>query len=200
MSEKKYCLTVSVVVLILFVIALSLLPPTTPAKTEAVLPEPQKVVLVVKPDYTYTYAQEIQQKTPANYNVPLDIDTQNYLQSVCEQYNVEPALVLAMIETESNFNTNAISRTNDYGLMQINKCNHERLKAILGVTDFLDAKQNMLCGVYMISKALSANNYDYIKALMCYNMGANGAARAWNRGITSTEYTDKVMVNIAKYQ
>lgn len=199
MSEKTYCTTVTIVVLVLCIIALSLLPAQTPSKVKSTS-EPEKVVLVVKPDYSYNYCTEIMEPEKFYYDVPLDNDTQDYLFSVCESYGVEPALVLAMIDTESGFNTNSISKTGDFGLMQINKCNHARLKELLGITDFLNAKQNILCGVAMISANLAENNYDYVQALMCYNMGTNGAKMAWKRGITSTAYTDKVMANLSKYR
>lgn len=199
MSEKTYCTTVTIVVLVLCIIALSLLPAQTPSKAKTTS-EPEKVVLVVKPDYSYNYCTEITEPEKFYYDVPLDNDTQDYLFSVCESYGVEPALVLAMIDTESGFNTNSISKTGDFGLMQINKCNHARLKELLGITDFLNAKQNILCGVAMISANLAENNYDYVQALMCYNMGTNGAKMAWKRGITSTAYTDKVMANLSKYR
>lgn len=201
MSEKTYCTTVTIVVLVLCIIALSLLPAQTPEKENTnCVPEPEETILVVKPDYSYNYCTEIQEPEKIYYDVPLDNDTQDYLFSVCESYGVEPALIIAMIDTESGFSTNSISKTGDFGLMQINKCNHARLKNLLGITDFLDAKQNILCGVAMISSNLVENDYDYVKALMCYNMGTNGAKTAWRRGITGTAYTDKVMANLSKYR
>lgn len=37
------------------------------------------------------------------------------------------------------------------------------------------------------------NYEDTEKALMAYNMGPAGALQAWEAGVTSTEYTEKVM-------
>lgn len=76
MSEKTYCTTVTIVVLILCIIALSLLPAQTPEKenTKSVH-EPEETILVVKPDYSYNYCTEIQEPEKFYYDVPLDNDT-----------------------------------------------------------------------------------------------------------------------------
>lgn len=51
---------------------------------------------------------------------------------------------------------------------------------------------NIVCGVYLLGTHL-ATYEDAEKALMAYNMGAGGASQAWDAGITSTEYSAKVM-------
>lgn len=38
-----------------------------------------------------------------------------------KHFNLDKQLVLSIIKVESNFNNDAVSHTNDYGLMQINK-------------------------------------------------------------------------------
>lgn len=130
---------------------------------------------------------------PAYYNVPLTKDVQNHIFETCETYNVDPKLVVAIIKTESNFNPDVISKTNDYGLMQINKCNHKWLATELGVCDFTDPFQNITAGVYILSRYV--NKYDITKTAMAYNMGEGGASRAWKKGITSTKYSNKVVNN-----
>lgn len=127
------------------------------------------------------------------WDVPLSEDLQDYIRTLCEEYSVPEELILAMIEVESSFRPNVISASGDYGYMQINRCNHEWLTEELGVTDFLDPYQNILCGVYIISGHLEKTESDAAKALMRYNCGATGAWRLWQKGIYSTEYTRKVM-------
>lgn len=146
-------------------------------------------------------AEEITQMYPQQYqlyNVPLDMDTQQYLINISRKYNVDPELVLAVIEVESSFRPNIISITNDYGLMGINGCNHEEMRKKLGITDFLDAKQNILCGTHILSSHLKYTG-DTEKALMCYNCGRGGARRLWRKGIYSTRYSRKVMKAYEKY-
>lgn len=134
------------------------------------------------------------------YDVPLDFEVQDYLFKQCEKYDVPVELVLALIKKESNFKANAISRTNDYGLMQINKVNHKSLKKELGVTDFLDAKQNILCGVYILSGHLKSVDGDIHKALMQYQFGIAGAKRLWRKNIYSSKHSRSVVKLYEQYK
>lgn len=133
------------------------------------------------------------------FDVPLSTELQDYIWETCQTYNVPYELVFAMIQTESGFRTSVISSTNDYGLMQINKVNHEWLKDELGLTDMLDPYQNILAGTYIIGLQLNATDGDPVLALMRYNCGAAGARRLWDQGIYSTAYTDKVMTAYQSY-
>ena len=53
-------------------------------------------------------------------DVPLSAELQAALLAICEEAGVDPLLALGLIETESNFVTDAVSRTGDYGLCQLN--------------------------------------------------------------------------------
>ena len=113
---------------------------------------------------------------------------------MCEKYKVEENLVLAVIQVESNFKADVVSKTGDYGLMQINKCNHEYFKKLLGVTDFLDPRQNIEVGVYILKDLI----YNYKceteeQLLMAYNRGYSGAKKYWDKGIVSNTYSTKVL-------
>ena len=99
---------------------------------------------------------------------------------------------MAMIQHESNFDPSAISRTDDYGLMQINIRNHEWLTDMLGLTDFLDPYENMRCGCFIL-RNLFEKYQDTDMVLMAYNMGEHGAARLWEEGIYETNYTHSVL-------
>ena len=109
--------------------------------------------------------------------------------------NVPEDLVIALIGVESRYNPKCISRTNDYGLMQINICHKESLKRDLQVTDLLDSKQNIKAGVHMLSWIV--NKYSNInQALMVYNSGESGAQKLWKQGIYSTDYSRKVIAQL----
>jgi len=159
----------------------------TPECSIAATPEPivevieqEPVMPVEKPD----------EQGPEIYNVPLDAALQRYTYNLCVDYEIEEyyPLVLAVMWRESEFVPTLISKTNDYGLMQINKINHEWLSEKLGITDFLDEEQNIHAGVFMLS--LYLHKYEDIdKALMAYNMGEAGAKKRWDAGIYSTNYT-----------
>ena len=57
----------------------------------------------------------------------------------------------------------------------------------------------IVCGVYLLGTHL-INYEDTEKALMAYNMGPAGALQAWEDGITSTEYTEKVMEAMDRWE
>lgn len=133
------------------------------------------------------------------YDIPLSEDIQKYLFDICNEYSVPVPLMLALIETESNFDTDVISYTDDYGLCQINIINHDHLSEVLGITNIMDPKQNILCSVYILSGHLSYTNGNIQLALMCYNCGQGGAQSLWDQGIYTTDYVDIVMSRYDKY-
>jgi len=121
----------------------------------------------------------------------LGIEISSYVVDTSERYGVDPKLVFAIIEVESNFDPNVISLGN-YGLMQINSSNLSALHAALGTTNLLDAKQNIEAGIYWLS-GIQANNHGSIeKDLMVYNTGSRGAIREWNKGVITSEYAELV--------
>ena len=132
------------------------------------------------------------------YDCPLDADLQDYIRDICERNDVPMSLVLALISVESTFRPGVISKTNDYGLMQINVINHEWLMEEHGITDFLDPYQNVYGGVVILSGHL-AKYGDEHKALMAYRHGTTGAKRLWNEGVYATEYTNRILDIKEKY-
>lgn len=111
-------------------------------------------------------------------------------QDQCERYGVPYALALAIAEVETHFDPDAVSPTSDYGLMQINQCNHEWLQG-LGM-DPLTHAGNIEAGVYIIGGYLDRYG-DTELALMAYNCGPGGAQKLWDAGVYQTNYTRKVM-------
>ena len=129
------------------------------------------------------------------FKVSLEDTLQVYTYKTCEKYNVTDyyTLVMALMWVESRYDASAISATNDYGLMQINKGNHEWLSEQLAISDFLDARQNIEAGVYLLSSNLLKYG-DVHKALMAYNMGPRGASKEWDKGLYTSAYSRKVVV------
>lgn len=132
---------------------------------------------------------------PKRLDIPLSADIQDYIYNTCQTYNVPFELVIAMMKEESLFRADIISRTNDYGLMQINAINHDWLKEKLGIDNLLDPKQNALAGIYILHLHMVYCHNDVVKALMCYGLGANGAKKLWDKGIYTTAFVEK-MLNI----
>lgn len=156
-------------------------------------------------DVTSTEPTATQTETPAvalctleikSAERTLDAELQATMLEMCEKYELPFALALAVAEQESRFDPYAISSTNDYGIMQINKVNFEWLRK-KGIEP-LDHKGNIEAGVLMLSEAVKKHG-DYGLALMAYNCGDAGAKRLWNKGIYSTEYSRSTMKRFDKW-
>lgn len=163
---------------------------------------PNKTITVSKSVEVPMYASEKLPDTKENFhfNIPLSYSLQDYLYEVCADEEVPITLILAMIETESSFNPEIISSTDDYGLMQLNKINHEWLNEEFRAADMLNPYQNVFCGTKVIASYVRKYDGDFNKALMAYNMGDYGANKAWDNGITSTKYSEKILGLMKKYE
>lgn len=127
------------------------------------------------------------------YDIPLDAGLQKYTFDTCVEYGIEEhyELILAIMWRESNFDINAVSSTNDYGIMQINACNHSALKKKLKFVDIMEPENNIEAGIYLISCMLK--KYGRHEALMAYNMGEAGARRQWRRGNYTSRYSRDII-------
>lgn len=172
-------------------------PPPTIETSESI-DETQVVLVEAPPEPTDEVTTTPYTTAEIYYDCPLSEELQDYIRRLCQENKLPMSLVIAMIDVESDFRPDLISQTNDYGLMQINKCNHEWLANDYGITDFLDPYQNVFCGITIISEHYHRYE-DLDKALMAYNLGATGAKRLQNKGIYTTEYTRKVTTAMEVY-
>lgn len=125
------------------------------------------------------------------YDIRLSEELQHYTQDVCDEYGVSFPLVISIMKHESEFRSDAVSVTDDYGIMQINGGNHEWLEGTLGITDWFDPRQNILAGVYMLAQF---NGYEDVhQILMSYNCGPSGAKKLWAEGVYTTAYSRAVV-------
>ena len=132
-------------------------------------------------------------------DVPIDLDLQEFIFYLCKGYNIDFALVMGMIQQESAFQTNIISATGDYGLMQINKCNFEYLTENLEITDFIDPYNNVRAALFILRQLFE--NYDSTSmVLMAYSMGEYGASKLWAQGVFESNYSRIIIANQAEFQ
>lgn len=151
-------------------------------------------IITEEPDLEWVVSEDFQP-----LDCGMDKDTQAFVYYLCEAYHIDWTLVMAIIRQESNFQANVISATDDYGLMQINKCNHEWLSEQLGINDFLNEEQNIRAGVFVLRK-LFEQYTDVNMVLMAYNMGEGGASNLWEKGIYETNYTKKINQYQSEFQ
>lgn len=136
---------------------------------------------------------------PPLYDVPLSDELQGYLYGVCKENGVPFEFALALIGNESGYQPEVISTTNDYGLMQINACNHGWLEEELGVEDFLDPEDNISAGLYILSGYFEKYEDPHM-VLMVYNMGEYGAQQQWEKGVYQSKYSRRVMSRLDELQ
>lgn len=128
----------------------------------------------------------------------LSDELQEFTYYLCEAYYIDFNFAMAVMCTESSFNADVVSVTDDYGLMQINKRNHTELKEALGITDFTEPYQNIRAGLYILRRLFE--KYDE-PAMVCmaYNMGEYGASVLWDNGVYATSYSQKVLAKAEEY-
>src|SRR4030095_12025298 len=89
--------------------------------------------------------------------------------TISSNHGVDPALVRAVIKTESNFNRFAVSDKGALGLMQLIASTGRRY----GVRDFFDPQQNIAGGVRHLKFLLEKFNGNLDLSLAAYNAGEN---------------------------
>ena len=127
-----------------------------------------------------------------HFNVDLPEYLQDHIFDECERYGVSPAVVVAMIERESNFDTYAIGDDGrSLGLMQIQPKWHIERMVELGCTDLFNPFQNITVGIDYLAEL--ENTYgDTAKALVAYSRGKyNG---------TITSYASVVMTRASELE
>lgn len=132
--------------------------------------------------------------TTKPFPVPLDAELQQHIINVSDAYNVDPALVMAIIEKESQYDANAIGDSGDsFGLMQVNAQYHGDRMEKLGVTNLLCPYCNVLVGIDYFVECLEKYG-DVHKALIVYNAGVGNAYEGWfSVGRYQSDYSRAVL-------
>ena len=115
---------------------------------------------------------------------PMGFD--EWLEAVCGIYDVDPAIVRAIIEKESGWQPDAVNPTSGaMGLMQIMPGTWEAqvadMRLCFGTTpeecplDPLDPYDNVRVGLWLLSRLLRKYPYAMPYALDCYALGEGGA-------------------------
>jgi hypothetical protein len=105
----------------------------------------------------------------------LDRDgAEKLVKEASDRHRIDPALVRAVIETESNWNAGAVSRKGAVGLMQLIPTTAQRF----GVNDLYSPQQNVDAGVKYLKTLLERYNGNLDLALAAYNAGEGAVDRA----------------------
>jgi hypothetical protein len=96
-----------------------------------------------------------------------DVRLERIVQDASERQRLDPALVKAVISTESGWNARAISQKGAIGLMQLIPATAQRF----GVGNPFDPAQNVEGGTMYLKSLLERYNGDLTKSLAAYNAG-----------------------------
>lgn len=115
---------------------------------------------------------ELPKEEPVLYAVPLEAELQLHIIQTCEEYHIDPAIVMAMIWKESRYNPEAVGDGgNSLGLMQIQPYWHGGRMERLNCPDLLDPYQNVVVGIDYLAENTRRYDGDVAKALVAYNQG-----------------------------
>jgi len=137
--------------------------------------EPPAKLALTKPRTTIYMPGELSFMGENRPAVSIDRDgVEKLVREAAERHQVDPALVRAVIETESNWNPSAVSRRGALGLMQLIPTTAQRF----GVNDVFSPKQNVEAGVSYLKALLERYNGNLDLALAAYNAGEGAVDRA----------------------
>ncbi|OFI07236.1 soluble lytic murein transglycosylase precursor [Clostridium acetireducens DSM 10703] len=107
----------------------------------------------------------------------------NSVVNYSKEFNLDPYLVAAVIKTESNFNLEAKSNKNAYGLMQITSDTGEWAAEKMGIKDFhtnllYDPQFNIRMGCWYLDNLRKEFNGNMDLVLAAYN-GGRGNVQKW---------------------
>ena len=104
---------------------------------------------------------------------PADQKINRLLRDAARKHELDPTLVQAVIQVESNYNPKAVSRKGALGLMQLIPATARRY----GVSDPFDPQQNIEGGVRHLRDLLDLFEGDLNLALAGYNAGVNAVSK-----------------------
>lgn len=110
------------------------------------------------------------------------------INKAAKKYGMDPKMIAAVIDQESSFNTDAVSKSGAQGLMQL----MPSTGLGLGVTDPFDPEQNIMGGTKYLADLYKKYGGDQTKALTAYNAGDGNVDKWISSGLMAGNSLDKV--------
>ena len=125
-------------------------------------------------------------------DIPLDAELQIWVFDYCKDKKLNPYLIFAMCERESQYKADAVGDSGrSLGIMQIQEQWHQERMDRLGCTDLLNPYQNVTVGIDILLDLYNKND-NTAWVLMAYNGGVAYADRYYEAGNIS-EYAEGIM-------
>lgn len=138
-----------------------------------------------------SYAAMIAANAATNGSSSKTTQYDQYIKEAAKEYDVPENLIKAVIQCESSFNANAVSKSGAVGLMQLMPATAKSL----GVTNSYDPRQNIMGGTKYLSSLVKNFDGDLLLAMSGYNMGGN---RVKKLGITPNSTNESAYSSIPK--
>lgn len=143
-------------------------------RIDASLPAQERTVISVAPVVTVTTPEE--PKTPGWYieDLPLNQDLQEALWEACQEFGIDYALALAIIEQETNYSNILGDGGASVGFFQIQPRWWGELMERIGTGDLTDPVDNFRTGCAVLRELLLRYDGSVTDALTAYNTGHPG--------------------------
>lgn len=138
------------------------------------------------------------------YDIPITKEQQEFVIDLCKEVDLNFELIISMMKIESNFQTDLISETSDYGIMQLNYKNHEFFAELSGLETYnvYDFYDNVTMGINylvylrdnLIKQGITNQEDLTIYLLNSYNMGEMGFKNYIKRTRVLTRVYDQKII------
>ncbi len=157
---------------------------------------PEAVVSQLARTFTHQDTKPLTPSTSPEESTSIS-DLKKLAQKSADQYGVNASLVKSVINAESGFDPNAVSKAGAEGLMQLMPGTAKDL----GVNDPFNPAQNVDGGVRYLKSMLNRYSNNVPLALAAYNAGPGAVDKA--QGIPdfpeTQDYVQKVMSNLGNF-
>ncbi|MEW5721935.1 MAG: transglycosylase SLT domain-containing protein [Thermodesulfobacteriota bacterium] len=117
----------------------------------------------------------------------------HFIQAAAMKYQLDPALIKAVIRVESAFNQNAVSWAGAQGLMQL----MPGTASLMGVQNAFNPQENIFGGSGYLRRMLNRFNNDLDLALAAYNIGPERVAK--DKKVPSVKETQAYVKQVKYY-
>jgi len=169
--------------------------PLYPDQTHTLSPVNMPMATMIHPVGLLKMPRDIETKksTPSLRGVKKERLFRPIILQASNRYQVDPAIIQAIIMAESSYNPKAVSRRGAKGLMQL----MPRTARALGVKDSFNPEHNINGGVKYFKQLLNQFDGDLKLALAAYNAGSRKVRRY--KGVPPFKATHRYIKKVFEY-